>query len=301
MRLDIPSSIGLSAPYQNAGKVRNIGWEVALGYHDRKGDFSYGVNANLSDVRNKILDMKGTTGGSGVIRNQEGSSINSLYGLKCLGMARTQEEADEVNNNCPQFNQTTYPGDLIYEDFNKDGKITDDDRQIIGSMIPRYTYGLTLDFGWKGLGLSAQFQGVGKVDGYLSGYFTQPCVQGGTFRKEHLDRWTESTPDGKFPRLSYASELNVKNSSYWMADASYLRLKNLQLSYKLPQSWMKKVRLSSVMFFANATNLFTLTGYYQGYDPETGYQSGTDGATAGSVGSNYPLVSTYTFGVEIKF
>lgn len=301
MRLDIPSSIGLSAPYQNAGKVRNIGWEVALGYHDRKGDFSYGVNANLSDVRNKILDMKGTTGGSGVIRNQEGSSINSLYGLKCIGMARTQEEADDVNNNCPQFNQATYPGDLIYEDFNKDGKITDDDRQIIGSMIPRYTYGLTLDLGWKGLGLSAQFQGVGKVDGYLSGYFTQPCVQGGTFRKEHLDRWTETTPNGKFPRLSYASELNTKNSSYWMADASYLRLKNLQLSYKLPQSWMKKVRLSSVMFFANATNLFTLTGYYQGYDPETGYQSGTDGATAGSVGSNYPLVSTYTFGVEIKF
>ena len=86
-----------------------------------------------------------------------------------------------------------------------------------------------------------------------------------------------------------------------MADASYLRLKNLQLSYKLPVKWMKKVRLSSVMFFANATNLFTLTGYYQGYDPETGYQSGTDGATAGSVGSNYPLVSTYTFGVEIKF
>lgn len=300
MRLDIPSSIGLTAPYQNAGKVRNIGWEVGVGYHDSVGDFSYGVDANLSDVRNKILDMKGTTGGSGVIRNQEGSSINSLYALKCIGMARTQEEADEINANCPQFNQTTYPGDLIYEDYNQDGKITDDDRQIIGSMIPRYTYGFTLDLGWKGFGLSAQFQGVGKVDGYLSGYFTQPCVQGGTFRKEHLDRWTESTPDGKFPRMTYARDLNTKNSSFWMADASYLRLKNLQLNYRLPKKVTDKIRMSSVMLFANATNLFTLTDYYQGYDPETGYQGGADGATAGAVGSNYPLVSTYTFGVEIK-
>ena len=301
MRLDIPSSIGLSAPYQNAGKVRNIGWEAGVGYHDRVGDFSYGLDANLSDVRNKILDMKGTTGGSGVIRNQEGSSINSLYALKCIGMARTQEEADDVNNNCPQFNQTTYPGDLIYEDYNQDGRITDDDRQIIGSMVPRYTYGFTIDLGWKGFGLAAQFQGVGKVDGYLSGYFTQPCVQGGTFRKEHLDRWTESTPDGKFPRLSYASDLNKKNSSFWMADASYLRLKNLQVNYRLPKKLTDKIRMSSIMLFANATNLFTLTDYYQGYDPETGYQGGTDGATAGDVGSNYPLVSTYTFGVEIKF
>ena len=301
MRLDIPSTIGLTAPYQNAGRVRNIGWEVGLGYHDTIGDFSYGADANLSDVRNKILDMKGTTGGSGVIRNQEGSSINSLYALKCIGMARTQEEADEVNASCPQYNQTTCPGDLIYEDCNQDGKITDDDRQIIGSMIPRYTYGLTLDLGWKGLGISAQFQGVGKVDGYLSGYFTQPCMQGGTFRKEHLNRWSESTPDGKFPRMSYASDLNTKNSSFWMADASYLRLKNLQVNYRLPKKLTDRIRMESVMFFANATNLFTLTDYYQGYDPETGYQGGTDGATAGDVGSNYPLVSTYTFGVEIKF
>ena len=301
MQLDIPSTLGLSAPYQNAGSVLNTGWEVSIGYNDSWGDFSFGVNANLSDVHNEILDMKGTYGASGAIRNQEGSSINSLYLLKCIGMVRTQEQADEINLNCPQYNQTTYPGDLIYEDYNEDGKIDDDDRQIVGSLVPRYTYGLTLDFAWKGIGLSAQFQGVGKANAYISGYFTQPCVSGGTFRKEHLDSWTADNPDAAFPRLSYVSDLNRKASTFWMADASYLRLKNLQLSYTLPASVSRKIKAKSIMLFANATNLFTISDYYQGYDPETAYQGGENGATTGSIGDNYPLVRTFTIGAEIRF
>ena len=137
LTLDIPSIIGLGAPYQNAGTVRNVGWEVAVGYHNKWRDFSFGVEANLSDVVNKIIDMKGTTGGSGAIRNQEGSAINSIYGLKCVGMARTQEEADWVNENCPQYGVTTKPGDLIYADMDDSGTIDDKDMTIIGSTVPR--------------------------------------------------------------------------------------------------------------------------------------------------------------------
>lgn len=309
MQLDIPSTIGLGAPYQNAGEVKNVGWELGVGYHDSWGDFSFGVDANLSDVVNEITDMKGTSSGS-FIRNQEGSSVNSFYGYDCLGIARTQEEADRVNAECPQFGQTIMPGDLIYKDQitvdtdgdgvadAADGKIDEDDKTIIGSSIPRYTYGLTLNFGWKGLNLSAQFQGVGKADAYISGYYTQPNVQGGTYRKEHLDRWTPETPNAKFPRMSATTSQNIENSSFWMADASYLRLKNLQLSYALPQSVVKKMKIKGLMFFANATNLFTLTNYYEGYDPESVYSS-VDSITTGA--ANYPLVSTYTFGLEIKF
>lgn len=135
LTLDIPSIIGLGAPYQNAGMVRNVGWEVAVGYHNKWRDFSFGVEANLSDVVNKIIDMKGTTGGSGAIRNQEGSAINSIYGLKCVGMARTQEEADWVNENCPQYGVTTKPGDLIYADMDDSGTIDDKDMTIIGSTV----------------------------------------------------------------------------------------------------------------------------------------------------------------------
>ncbi len=301
MKLDIPSSVGIDAPYQNAGIVTNQGWELALGYNDQWGDFNFGVQANLSDVINNIVEMKGTTGGSGVIRNQEGTSINSLYMLKALGIVQTQEEANWINMNCPQYSQTTRPGDLVYEDYNKDGKIDDDDKQILGSLIPRYTYGLTLNFGWKGINLSTQFQGVGKADAYISGEYTQPCVQGGTFQKSHLDNWAPENRDAKYPRLSYTSDLNRKVSDFWMADASYLRLKNVQLSYTFPEKALKKLHLKGLMVYANATNLLTFDNYYEGYDPETAYQGGSQGATTGSIGGNYPLVSTYTFGLEIKF
>ena len=309
MKLDIPSTIGLTAPYQNAGEVRNIGWELGLGYHDAWGDWTFGVDANLSDVVNKITDMKGTSSGS-VVRNQEGSAVNSFYGYECLGMARTQDEADRINSECPQFGKDIQPGDLIYKDQITvdtdgdgvpdacDGKINEYDKTIIGSSIPRFTYGLTLNLGWKGLNLSAQFQGVGMADAYISGYYTQPNMQGGTYRKEHLDRWTKDTPNGRFPRMSATSTNNTHTSSFWMSDASYFRLKNLQLSYALPQSVVKKMKIKGLMFFANATNLLTFTNYYDGYDPESTYSSADSISTSAS---NYPLVSTYTFGIELKF
>ena len=304
LTLDIPSIIGLGAPYQNAGTVRNVGWEVAVGYHNKWRDFSFGVEANLSDVVNKIIDMKGTTGGSGAIRNQEGSAINSIYGLKCVGMARTQEEADWVNENCPQYGVTTKPGDLIYADMDDSGTIDDKDMTIIGSTVPRYTYGVNLSFGWKGLNLSAFFQGVGKVDGYLSSYYVQPCQQGGTFRKEHLDRWNETNPNGKYPRLTMTDANNWKQSSFWMRSAAYCRLKNIQLSYTLPRTWLKKLRMKSAMVFVNAQNLFTVTNFWDGYDPEVGYGGDSSGdfdvVKLGSA-NNYPQVKIVTVGLELKF
>ena len=303
MTLNIPLSAGLNAPYQNAGEVRNIGWELSAGYHDSWGDFRLGIDANVSDVLNKITDMKGQyeSRSGGIIRNQEGYSINSIYGLNCIGMARTQEEADWVNLNLRQYGKDIVPGDLIYADTDGDGAVTDADMTVIGSTVPRYTYGATLSFGWRGLDFSAFFQGVGKVDSYLSSYFVQPCINGGTFRKEHLDRWTPETPGGFYPRMSYRSEHNRKTSSFWMRDASYLRLKNITLSYTLPQSAMKKF-VKKVSFFASAENLFTFTKFYQGYDPEVGYDpNARDGVSLGAVADNYPQVRACTFGVELKF
>ena len=139
MKLDMPLGIGLNAPYQNAGKVRNTGWEVSVGYNNQWRDFSFGVQANLSDVKNEILDMRGKTSTSGVLRNQEGYSIGSIYALKSLGIIRTQEEADWVNENCPQYGVTTKPGDLIYADMDDSGTIDDKDMTIIGSTCLLYT------------------------------------------------------------------------------------------------------------------------------------------------------------------
>ncbi len=303
MTLNIPLSTGLKAPYRNAGEVRNMGWELSVGYHDSWGDFRFGVDANISDVVNTITNMDGQyeSKSSGIIRNQEGSSINSIYGLECLGMARTQDEADWVNMNLRQYGADIKPGDLYYADKTGDGAVTDADMTIIGSAIPRYTYGLTLNFGWKGLNLSVFFQGVGKADGYLSSYYVQPCINGGTFRTEHLDRWTPETPNATFPRLSYKSEHNRKQSSFWMRDASYLRLKNLNLNYAFPQKWFRK-GIKGLSVFACAENLLTFSNFYQGYDPEVCYNSnGANGVSMGAVADNYPQVKTYTFGLELKF
>ena len=149
--------------------------------------------------------------------------------------------------------------------------------------------------------MSAFFQGVGKVDGYLSSYYVQPCQQGGTFRKEHLDRWTEETPDGKYPRLTMTDSNNWKTSSFWMRSAAYCRLKNIQLSYTLPKQWMSKLHMKSAMIFVNAQNLFTFTDFYQGFDPEVAYSGSDDGVELGAVAYNYPQVKTITMGIELKF
>ena len=154
---------------------------------------------------------------------------------------------------------------------------------------------------YKNLHLGLFFQGVGKADGYLNSYYVMPCYQGGTYRKEHLDYWTEENHNASTPRLSYASSNNTYTSSFWMKSSAYLRLKNIQLGYNLPQKWIAPLKLKSAYLYVNATNLFTWTNFWQGYDPEVNYDaSATDGVALGSA-ANYPQVKTFTFGVEIKF
>ena len=302
MKLDIPNHIGMGAPFQNAGKVRNQGWELSVGYSKKlTRDFSLDAALTLSDVKNTITDMRGTSSTSGDIRNQEGSSINSIYGLICDGFINSQEEADEINANCPQFGTTVYPGDLKYRNVSGDNKITTDDKTIIGSTVPRYSYSFNLGVGYKGIRLSAFLQGVGKADGYLNSYYVMPCYQGGTYRKEHLDYWTEQNHDASTPRLSYKSSNNTYTSSFWMKSAAYLRLKNLQLGYDLPSKWMKAIGLKSAYIYANAENLLTFTDFWDGYDPEVNYNaSATDGVSLGAA-NNYPQTKAFTFGVDIKF
>lgn len=306
MTLDVSPTIGLNAPYQNAGKVRNTGWEVGVNYANTWKNFSLSVGANISDVHNRIMDMQGRTSTNGVLRNEEGYSIGSIYALQSLGLIQTQEEADWVNANCPQYN-TVYPGDIRYYDSDHNDKITDNDKMMIGSTVPRYTYSLNLNLGWKGIQLGLFFQGVGKVDGYLNYYYVMPNYMGGTFREEHLNYWSETNPTGTTPRLSSVNSNNWKDSSFWMKSASYLRLKNIQLGYQLPKHWLRKIGLKSAFIYVNAQNLFTVTNFWQGYDPEVAYggdASGNFDAVAmggASAANNYPQVKIYTVGLDLKF
>ncbi len=297
---------GLNAPYQNAAKVENIGWDFSARYFNNWGDFTLEFGFNMGDVKNEITDMYGQTSGT-LLRQQEGAAINSIYGYIAEGLYQNQ---DEIDAGPTQFG-TLNPGDIKYKDiagaFDEngnpigDGKITDDDKTIIGSTIPRYTYGFNFDMEWKGLRLNAFLQGVGKVDGYLDSHYVIPGQMSSSVKTWQLDYWTETNRDAAFPRLSIASNNNVQNSTYWMKSAAYLRLKNVQAGYELPKNMIKKLGIGSLYVYVNAQNLFTLTNFWDGYDPEINYNSGaTDGVSLGS-GGYYPQTKIYSIGVDVKF
>ncbi|HBL75018.1 MAG TPA: SusC/RagA family protein [Prolixibacteraceae bacterium] len=297
---------GLNAPYQNAAKVRNTGWDFGATYDNQWGDFKLGVELNFSDVKNEITDMRGQTSGT-LLRQQEGYAVNSIYGYISEGLYQSPEE---INAGPVQFG-TLHPGDIKYKDiagaFDEnnnpiaDGKITDEDKTIIGNTIPRYTYGMNLNLAWKGIKLNAFFQGVGKVDGYLNSHYVVPCANSSAIKTWQLDYWTEENTDAAFPRPSITSTNNTQNSDYWMKSAAYMRLKNLQLGYDLPKNLLKNLRISNMYVYVNAQNLFTSTNFWKGYDPEINYNAGAeDGVSLGS-GAYYPQVKVFSFGVDLKF
>lgn len=288
MTLDIPLYIGLNAPFQNAGKVSNIGWELGINYNGRAGkDFTYGIGFNISDVKNKVLDLKGISV-SNLLQNREGYSINSIYALEADGYFQSQ---DEVANHATQI-PGTGPGDIKYVNQNKDNIINNDDYKIIGSTIPRYTYGLNLNAAYKGFSFNAFIQGVGKANGYLYSYAIQPFYSGGTAHEMHKDYWTPENPNAQFPRLTYNDNgNNYQPSSFWMKNAAYARLKNIQLGYSLPVSLINKWGMNAVKVYVSGQNMLTRDKFWKGYDVET--PVGT--------GNAYPQVKVYTVGLDIKF
>ena len=288
MQVDIPLSVGLNAPYQNIGKVRNRGWELMIDYRDRIGDFNYNVNFNLSDVRNKIMSFAGIQADD-IVKNIKGNSIKALYGYEAIGYYQTQEDLEKYP---AAISKNIGLGDIIYRDQNDDGKIDQEDEVMIGETIPRFTYGLNLGMEYKGIGLDLFLQGVGKVDGYLRDSSIQPFYAGGTAQEQHKNYWTPENRNAKFPRLTYDDGgNNYVRSSFWKKDASYLRLKNLQLSYTIPTKFIKKFNINRMRLYVAGQNLFTIDNFWDGFDVET--PAGT--------GRRYPQVKTYTIGIDIKF
>lgn len=290
MTVDIPLTVGLNAPMMNAGKVRNRGWEVMIDYRDNIGKFNYNVGFNISDVRNKILAFAGTQSNS-VMKNIKGYSIQSLFGYEAIGYYQTEEDIEKYATTSGST-KTVGLGDIIYRDRNNDGIINQEDEIKIGETIPRYTYGINLGMEYQGIGLDMFFQGVGKADGYLSDSAIQPFYGGGTAQEQHKDYWTPENRNAKFPRLTYGDGgSNFVRSSFWRKDASYLRLKNIQVSYTLPKAITRKFNVDRLRFYVAGQNLFTLDNFWDGYDVET---------PAGN-GRTYPQVKTYTIGFDIKF
>ncbi|GAB3806663.1 TonB-dependent receptor [Spirosoma humi] len=284
--LDIPAIIGLGKPYQNAGVVENKGWELGLNYKGSIRDFRYDIGFNISDVKNKVVDLRGVNG-VGTLANREGYPIQSIYGLQAEGLFQT---VDEVSSHAQQFG-VIKPGDIKYKDQNGDGIINGNDNVVLGNTIPRFTYGTTLNGYYKGFSLNIVLQGVGKADGMLYEQGIMPFFLGGTVQEQHKDHWTPETPNATFPRLAFSESNNEKISSFWLRNAAYLRLKNIQFGYTIPTSLTRRLGINNVRVFANGQNILTFDKFWNGYDVES--PVGT--------GRSYPQVKMYSFGIDVNF
>lgn len=293
LSLPIPSSVGLGAPVQNAGEVENRGWEFTVGYRGQAfNDLRYGVRFNLSDVKNKITDLKDADFLQGNNDNiiwayYEGHPIGAYYGYDSEGILRTDAQ---LTGHVTQFGNAVVKGDLGYVDHEPDGNINSRDRTIIGSDIPRYTYGFNIDLAYKGLDFIAFFQGVGKVDVNTLQFNKAPTSADGNFRDFQQDNWREDNVGAEFPRLITSTQ-NYVSSSFWIKSGAYLRLKNIQLGYTLNSALTQKVGISRCRLYIAGQNLFTWSGLNDyGIDPE----NPTDNRY-------YPQVKTYTLGINVDF
>jgi TonB-linked SusC/RagA family outer membrane protein len=294
LQLSIPGILGVSAPYQNAGVVENKGWDLQIDYSKSSQKFKYGFTFSLSDVKNKILDLKGIQE-TGTILNREGYPINSLFLLHAEGLI-SDKDYDGSGNYIPVPQQfgIIAPGDIRYEDSNDDKTVNLNDRKVLGSTIPRFTFGLNAYLSYKNFDFSALFQGVGKRDGYLTGSAITPFLAGGTAYEYQKNRWTKDNPDpnAAFPRYTFGLSNNTQNSDFWMKSAAYLRIKNLQLGYSLPAAVLAKLKINALRIYVSGENIFTFDHFWPGWDPEI---------SAASAGAYYPQVKTFNLGLNLKF
>ena len=290
----LPQQVGsLDGPIRNIGEVSNKGFELNLAYRNHVGDFRYEVNGNMTFIKNKIESLKGQTIIDGMFILEEGKPIDSFYMLHAIGIFQSEEEI----KNSPYQTAATKPGYLKFEDVNGDGKITEDDRKICGGVIPKVTYGFNINLGYKNFDLAAFFQGVTGVNTYGDRIGATPLWFGcGLPEKWVTDAWTpERGISATLPILTtYEGCLNenFRTNDFWLRNSSYLRLKNLQLSYNVPASFLKNSVVKRLKIFANAQNLFTFSPM-KDFDPEKDLKGNTFYA--------YPSVRTYTAGVNVTF
>ncbi|QIL41647.1 TonB-dependent receptor [Pedobacter sp. HDW13] len=279
-------------PYVNVdGEMVNKGIEVSAGYKDKVGEFNYNINGNFSFIDNKVTKL---TGGKVINDNtfyDVGTPFQSLYGYEALGIYKTQADVTGT----AVLNNKVAAGDIQYKDQNNDGKIDAQDKVYLGNYYPKISYGLSFSSSWKNFELSLFFQGAAAVKamgGNLIGR-VGPDVEKPT--SVFLDRWTPTNTDASFPRLWYSYKQNDPTStpsSFWVKDASYLRLKNLTFAYSLPKNIVNKLGLNNVKVYYSGQNLLTFTSFYKWIDPELG--------SAGSI-NNYPQVLVNTLGLNVTF
>jgi TonB-linked SusC/RagA family outer membrane protein len=272
----IPETLGFSngrQPYRNGGEVKNHGYETTLGYFGSAGDFKYSVEAGLWFNRSEITKKPDLTIYPDAYRNATGKPVGQIFGLEAIGYYK---DAADVANYPKQMFGIAGAGDVIYKDLNGDNRIDDNDKKPIGySSVPEYTYSLNLSLKYRNFDFAAFFQGVANSSVMLGGYFIPFSAKGNAYDYA-FDRWTSTNQNSAFPRLTtVANANNNQSSTIWLRSADYLKLRNLEIGYKLPSSILKKISIDNIRFFARGMNLFTNSKEIDFIDPEstTGYPS----------------------------
>lgn len=304
--ISIPGYVGVSSsPVANIADMENSGVEVELGYRKKIGDVNVSVNGNVAYLQNKVTyvasDANFINGDAAfqsmgtVTRTQVGQSYNSFYGFQTAGIFQNRADIAAYKNTAGKVIQpNANPGDFKWADTDGDGSITDNDKVFLGSNIPKYTYGFTLNLDYKGFDfmLFAQgaagskiFQGLRRLDIGNSNYQTRA-----------LSRWTGEGTSTTYPRLT-SNDANGnfgKMSDFYLENGDYLRLKIVQLGYTLPGKLINKIKASKLRFYVTAENLLTLTKY-TGYDPEIG------GGVFGIDKGIYPQARSFIIGAQVQF
>ena len=299
--LPVPGIYGNGSPVQNIGSINNKGYELSVNYLFNTNQVKHSVTANLSDNVNEVTNDGGRTliSGTDVVTTlRNGFPINSYFGLKSNGIFQNATEV--ANGPIQNFNAAgAKPGDLRYIDRNGDGVIKEeDDRFILGNPFPRYTFGLTYTANWKGLDLSVFVQGVGKRDMWIRGEGVEAFHNSneGPVMDYHIDRWTTANTDASYPRLTIGTESanNAARSDFWIQNAAYVRLKNLQLGYTIPTKFTEIIGVSKFRAYITGQNLWTLTKLKAGYDPEINSGDASNGRV-------YPVTKVLALGLNINF
>ncbi len=304
--VNIPGYVGVSElPWDNVADMQNTGLEVELGYRKRLGDVGFNANGNVTYLKNEVLyvaeDAQFIEGGAGfqsmgnVTRIQVGQSFNAFYGYKTNGIFQNEAEITNHKNSTGGLIQpNARPGDFRWQDTDGDGTITQADRTFLGTNIPKFTFGLTLNLDYRNFDFTvfAQgaagnkiFQGLRRLDIGTANYTT-----------EALSRWTGEGTSNDYPRLvSNDPNGNFTNmSDFYLEKGDYARLKLVQLGYSLPGRLFGRTGISRLRFYVTAENLLTLTNY-TGYDPEVG------GGVFGIDKGQYPQARSFLGGIQLQF
>ncbi|MCE6991179.1 TonB-dependent receptor [Dyadobacter sp. CY323] len=303
----VSTVLGVAISETNTGEAQNKGWEFDGYYRNHIGKLNYSISSNLSIIQNKVVSLglgnvqqpNGLVGNGSTLFN--GYPMEMYYGYLSDGVFQDKQDVDQWPNQT-SITPGAQAGDIRYRDISgpngvPDGKVDATyDRTYLGSRIPKYTYSFNLDLKYKAFDFSVFLQGTGGVQGQLNNYAGVAFFNQGNIQRWQMEeRFDPANPQRypAYPRLEVVTNSGTPNtlqSDFWVLNASYLRVKNVQLGYTMPAAILSKVKIDRVRWYVSIENPITWSKYRQGWDPEVN-----------TTGAYYPILSTYTFGCNIKF